>query len=178
MQTAGGMRINWIASALLLLGLLLPAAASAQSVTVRVGAAAGTGLELAGGGAGGTGLRRSPTFVTLNGGVMLDNETRFELGAALLLELEGRVGVAVEPQLRIHAPGRRFRGYLVVGVPIFVAPYTLFGVSAGPGVSFSPLPALFIFSELALRAYPFGNDLPQGAVLFHGDLSLGVRYAF
>jgi hypothetical protein len=170
--------MNWIAGAVLLCGLLASAAAEAQTMSVRVGAAAGTGLELAGGGSGGTGVRRSPAFVTLSAGVMLDNETRFELGAALLLELEGRVGVAVEPQLRIHAPGRRFRGYLVLGTPIFVAPYTLFGVSLGPGVSFAATPSLLVFGELALRAYPFGNDLPEGAVLFHADLSLGARYAF
>ncbi|MCS6912296.1 MAG: hypothetical protein RMK29_16780 [Myxococcales bacterium] len=169
------MQTHWIAT-WLLLAWLMPAEAAAQAMTVRLGAAAGTGLELAGG--GGTAVRRSPTFVTVQAGVLLDNETRFELGAALLMELEGRVGLAVEPQLRVNTPGRRWRGYFVAGTPIFVSPYTLFGVSVGPGMSFQLWRALLLFSELALRVYPFGNDLPEGVVLFHADLSLGVRYAF
>lgn len=161
----------------LALALSLPAApAAAQTVIINVGAGAGTGLEIGRGES--TEVRHSPAFVTVQAGVLLDNDHRFELGAALLCELEGRVGVALEPQLRVHTGGGRVRGYLVAGVPIFVAPYSLFGISAGPGIGVRAFRTLSIFGELVVRAYPFGSDLPDGSALFHGDLIIGARNAF
>lgn len=148
----------------------------AQTVTVNVGVAAGSGLEI--GRAETTLVRHSPAFVTLQGGLLLDNDRRFEIGAALLIELEGRVGVALEPQLRIHVGEGRVRGYLVAGVPMFVSPFTLFGLSAGPGVGVKLWKGLSAYGELVVRAYPFGNDLPEGATLFHMDLMIGGRHAF
>lgn len=150
--------------------------ARAQTVTINVGAAAGTGLEI--GRADVTVVRRSPAFVTVHAGLLFDNDQRFEFGAALMAEVEGRVGVAVEPQLRIHMGSGRVRGYLVAGVPLFVAPYTLYGASVGPGISVRVAGALSIYGELVVRAYPWGNDLPDGTALFHTDLIIGARHAF
>jgi hypothetical protein len=154
---------------------LLVSEARAQTITVNVGASVGTGMEI--GAVASTEVRRSPTFVVVNAGFLLDNDRRFELGAALIMELEGRVGIAVEPQLRIHAFTKLIRLYLVAGVPIFVAPYTLYGASLGPGASYH-LKRFSVFVEGLLRAYPFGSDLPDGMALFHADLLAGARYAF
>ncbi len=163
---------------LALCGLLLPLQVQAQTVAIDVAAGLGSGLEIGGGGGAGVVLHHSPTFTMLDIGLRLDNDQRFELGAALLLEVEGRVGVGVEPRLRINVAGKRLRPYLVAGVPIFFAPYTLYGLSIGPGANYTAWGALNIFGEVLVRAYPFGNDLPDNAALFHVDVVLGVRHAF
>lgn len=163
--------LMWIAA------LLAPAVARGQSVTVNLGAGAGTGLEL--GGPRTSTVHHSPTFVTAQVGLLFDNDQRFEVGGALLMEVEGRVGIAVEPELRIHKKaGARLDVYGLLGVPIYFAPYTLLGVAIGPGLGVRVFHGLSVFGELLLRAFPFGSDLPAGAALFHGDLTLGVRHAF
>lgn len=159
------------------LGMFLTAGtAHAQTVTINAGAAAGTGLEI--GKAENTVVRNSPTYVVLQGGLLFDNDQRFEVGASLLMEVEGRVGFAIEPQIRINIGSGRVRGQLIGGVPLFLAPYTLFGFSAGPGISVAVYKKLRLFSEVLFRIYPWGNDLADGSALFHTDLLLGVRHAF
>lgn len=153
-----------------------PAPARAQTVTINAGAGLGTGMELGTGGV--LAMHKSPLFLMMDLGLRLDNDQRFEFGAAVLVELEGRVGVAVEPRLRINAAGRRLRPYFLGAVPIFVAPYTLFGIGAGPGLGVAAWRSLLFYAELMVRAYPFGSDLPQNSALFHFDLACGVRYAF
>lgn len=169
---------NLLLGALVLALLLLGgSAARAQSVTVKLGAGVGSGLEIGRGQS--VGLRRSPIFVVVNGGLLFDNDQRFEVGAALLMELEGRVGVAVEPQGRLNLPASgRVSGFAVLGVPLFLSPYTLYGVSIGGGVNLRLWQRFSAFVEAAFRYYPFGNDLPEGGNLFHLDGVLGVRHAF
>lgn len=159
------------------LALLGGGAARAQSVTVKLGAGVGTGLEIGRGAE--TTARRSPLFVVVNGGLLLDNDQRFEVGAALLMELEGRVGVALEPQGRLNLPpGRRLSGFAILGVPLFLSPYTLYGVAVGAGLGVRLWRQLSGFFEACLRYYPFGSDLPADGNLFHLDGALGVRHAF
>jgi hypothetical protein len=159
-------------------GLLVPIGARAQTVDFELGAGAGSGLEIGSESGGGVVLRRSPVFVAMDVGLLLDNDRRFELGAAMLLEVDGRVGVAVEPLLRINTTGKKLHGYVALGIPIFFAPYTLYGVSIGPGISYRPGGAFNLFAEIAVRAYPFGNDLPDDSALFHLDGIVGVRHTF
>ena len=154
-----------------------PALAAAQSMTINLGAGLGTGLEVGRGAA--VVARHSPTFVAVHAGLLLDNDQRFELGLGLLLELEGRVGVALEPQLRLRLPStRRVSGYAMAGLPLFLSPYTLYGVSVGPGVLVKLWGPLHGYAEVLFRCYPFGNDLPESGMLFHLDGVVGVRHAF
>ena len=96
----------------------------------------------------------------------------------MLLEVEGRVGFGVLPRVRAFVPTKRVKPYGVVGVPIFVAPYSLVGVQAGFGISIELHRRVAVVAEFTGNAYVWGSDLMNKSVLGKLDESFGVRVQF
>jgi hypothetical protein len=96
----------------------------------------------------------------------------------LLLEVEGRVGFGVLPRVRAFVPTRRVKPYGVLGVPIFIAPYSLVGIQAGCGVSIELHRRVALVLEFTGNAFVWGSDLMTGAVLGKLDEAAGVRVSF
>ncbi len=137
----------------------------------------GTGLSMASAG-GETLAERSPTFLNVEVGFTHPSIPWFEISPGLMLELEGRVGVGINPKFRAVLPFRRARVYGLVGVPIFFAPYSLLGVQGGAGFAVSVHPHVALVSELSASAFFWGSDLMDDSILGKLDFAFGVRVMF
>ncbi len=154
----------------------------AEKLSIGAGASAGTGLSLTGSG-GKTYTKRSPAFLIGEVGIIHPSIPWLEFVPSVMLELEGRVGVALVPKVRAYIPGgKRVRFWGIAAVPIFVAPYSLVGIQGGAGVSLSLHQRVALFGEFTAGAYVWGTDLMNGsdhsAALGKIDESLGVRVYF
>jgi len=155
------------------IGKLAPADKMHVSATIM----AGTGLSLTGSG-GRTYGRRSPTFLLAEVGLRHPDLMWLEFAPALLLEVEGRVGFGLLPRVRAFVPTKRVKPYGVLGLPIFVAPYSLLGIQAGFGFTIELHARVALVAEFTGNVYVWGSDLMTDAVLGKLDQSFGVRVSF
>jgi hypothetical protein len=137
----------------------------------------GTGISVASSG-GGTLTERSPTFLSVEVGFTHPSLQWLEVSPGLLLEVEGRVGVGLNPKLRAILPLRRVRLYGFVGLPVFVAPYSLVGAQAGPGLAIHVHKHFAFVGEASTMVYFWGSDLMDDSILAKFDLALGLRVVF
>jgi hypothetical protein len=138
---------------------------------------AGTGLSLAGAG-GHTLSARSPIFLQIEAGFTHPSLPWIEFSPAILLELENRVGVGVNPKVRAFLPLRGPRIYGIVGLPVFIAPYSLLGVQGGMGLAVHVHDHLALVAEVTAAAYFWGSDLMRGGALGKLDVACGLRVVF
>jgi hypothetical protein len=167
----------------LIAGGAIAALPPAEKLEVSATVAAGSGLSLAGAG-GTTFARRSPAFVQVDVGFIHPQLRWLELAPTLMLEVEGRVGFGVMPKVRAFVPLRGRRGpsrmlvYGSLGVPAFVAPYTLLGVQVGFGIGVQVHQKFAVVVEGTGAGYFLGSDLMKGAALGKTDAHAGVRVRF
>jgi hypothetical protein len=145
----------------------------AEKLQVSATVSAGSGLSLAGAG-GQTLMRRSPAFLTVDVGFIHPQVQWLEFAPTLMLEVEGRIGFGVMPKLRAFVP---LRGRSL-GVPAFVAPFTLVGVQAGIGVGVQLTEHFAIVAEGTGTGYFLGSDRMEGAALGKLDSQAGLRVRF
>jgi len=145
---------------------------------VYANASTGSGVSLAGFGRK-TLSRRSPTFLNLDTSFQLDTLPWLELAAGIMLELEGRVGIGLLPRLRAFFRGKaRIHPYFTLGAPVFVYPYSLYGVMGGFGTTFNLTDKLQLIGESTVSAFVGGSDLADKSALAKIDFSLGFRVSF
>jgi hypothetical protein len=151
----------------------------AERFGVSATATSGSGLSIAGAG-GRLATARSPFALVAEVGFTHPQLAWLEFSPALLLELEGRVGVGVAPKIRAHVPerSRRWDAWGIAAVPAFFAPYSLLGVQVGAGVGFVAHSRLQLVAEAVASAYVWGSDRMDDAALGKLDLLLGVRVTF
>ena len=158
----------------LLAPLLLAAPASAQSLDTVLTVASGSGLSLGGG--PGVAKRRSPTVLDIDVGLIFDGDRAMEWTPSLIMELEGKVSVGINPSLkRMLFLGRRVNVYGRLGFPFFFAPFTLVGVEAAVGCTVRLVRRLSVAVEGHTDVFFAGSDLPDGSVLAKLDLLIGLR---
>jgi hypothetical protein len=151
--------------------------APAEKMHVSSTLMAGTGLSLTGSD-GRTYWRRSPAFLLAEVGLRHPDLMWLEFAPALLLEVEGRVGFGLLPRVRAFVPTKRLHPYGVLGIPIFVAPYSLLGVQAGFGFTLDLHKRVALVAEFTGNVYVWGSDLMTKSVLGKLDSALGVRVNF
>lgn len=153
----------------------------ADKLQVSAGASAGTGISLTGSG-GKTYAKRSPAFLIGEVGIIHPSIPWLEFVPSVMLELEGRVGVALLPKIRAYVPGKRVRFWGIAAVPVFVAPYSMVGVQGGFGLSVALHRRVAVFGEFTASAYVWGTDLmnnaDNSAALGKLDQAFGVRVFF
>lgn len=155
------------------IGKLAPADKIHVSATIM----AGTGMSLTGSG-GRTYGARSPVFLIAEVGLRHPDLMWLEFAPTLVLEVEGRVGLGLLPRVRAFVPTRRVQPYGVLGVPIFIAPYSLVGIQAGFGLKIDLHKRIALVVELTGNVFVWGSDLMTSSVLGKLDESLGVRVSF
>jgi hypothetical protein len=155
------------------IGKLAPADKMHVSATLM----GGTGLSLTGSD-GRTYGRRSPAFLLAEVGLRHPDLMWLEFAPALLLEVEGRVGFGLLPRVRAFVPTKRVKPYGVLGLPIFVAPYSLLGIQAGFGFTIELHKRIALVAEFTGNVYVWGSDLMTDSVLGKLDQSFGVRVSF
>jgi hypothetical protein len=173
-----------ILTQLLIAGGPVAALPPAEKLQVSASVMAGSGLSIAGAG-GSTLARRSPAFMQVDVGFIHPQVPWLELAPTVMLELEGRVSFGVMPKLRAFVPWRGRKGkpsrlltYGSLGVPVFVAPFTLVGVQAGIGVGVQILRHLAVVAEGTGAGYFLGSDRMEGAALGKLDAQAGLRVRF
>lgn len=163
-----------------MIALLLGGTARAESrcVNTCVGVQAARGLSL-GGGSGVTTYRLSSTVIEGRTETAIMDEPALGLLAGLLLEAGGRLGVGAELGLRLRPKQPTKRDIRFAGtLQYLMAPYTLLGA----GVELGACPWKFarfdgrLCLDLRGTAYFFGNDLPEGQVVAHLELVVGVEF--
>lgn len=144
----------------------------AASVFVGSGVSVGTGGN---GERARTATRRSPTFLDLELGTWNPERPDPVLGAALRLELDGRVAIGIVPRAGV----RRRRGALELragfGLPIFVAPFSLVGAEVATGLGIALGGGFAFVSDVVIGGYFWGSDLPSNAALVKVDLRIGLE---
>ncbi len=163
--------------ACVLAGGVVGGVAPAEKMHVSTTIMAGTGLSLAGSD-GVTYGRRSPAFLLAEVGLRHPDLMWLEFAPALLLEMEGRVGFGLLPRVRAFVPTKRLHPYGVLGLPIFVAPYSMLGVQAGFGFTLDLHKRVALVAEFTGNVFFWGSDLMTSSVLGKLDSSFGVRVHF
>ena len=170
-----------LAGTVLLAGLVAGGVVSRVAPTdklqVSATALSGTGLSLASAG-GSTNSNRSPVFLDVEAGFTHPSIPWLEFTPALLLEAEGRVGFGIEPKLRAFLPVRKLSVFGVVGLPVFVAPYSLLGARAGVGLAVHVHRHFAVTAEASAAVFFWGTDLMSDSILAKLDLAAGVRIPF
>ena len=159
-------------------GGVVGSVAPAEKIHVSTTIQAGTGLSLVGSD-GHTYGRSSPAFLLAEVGLRPPDLMWLEFAPTLMLEVEGRVGFGVMPRVRAFVPKtKRFKPYGLLGLPIFVAPYSMLGVQAGFGFALELHKRVALVAEFTGTAYVWGSDLMTKSVLGKLDESFGVRVNF
>jgi hypothetical protein len=168
----------------LVAGGAIAALPPAEKLQVSATVSAGSGVSFAGVG-GTTFARRSPAFVMVDVGFIHPQLTWLEFAPTLMLEVEGRVGFGVMPKLRAFVPFRGRRGkpsrilaYGSLGVPAYIAPYTLVGVQVGIGLGVQLLEHFAVVVEGTGAGYFLGSDRMDGTALGKADVNAGLRVRF
>jgi hypothetical protein len=151
--------------------------APAEKLQVSATVMAGTGISLVGVNKH-TYADRSPTFLIGEVGIVHPQVDWLELAPSMMLEVEGRVGVALLPKIRARLPGKRVRLWALAGLPIFVAPYSMLGVQAGFGLSIALHKRIALVGEFSASAYVWGSDLMKKSALGKLDETFGIKVTF
>ena len=157
--------------------LLCPLAAEAQRLEVSGSLLAGTGLSV-GMGAGTSLAQRNATAVAVQ--ILAGNsELRWlRYGLTIRSEVEGKVTLGLVPQLMLLRFFGRFSLGGLIGLPLIIAPRSLYGVEVGGVVSFAFVEWAAVVGQLLFSFYPLGSDLPEGSNLTMIQLFVGVEFRF
>jgi len=162
----------------LLAGGLTQSMAPAESVDITARLTSGTGLSVAG--ASGQSLTaRSPAFLVAEAGIRPSNLSWLELTGGFTMEMEGRVSFGLLGRARAHIPSRRrVGGYGLVGVPLFVHPFSLVGAQVGLGTAVDVHRNVALVAEGTASVFFAGSDLMKGSALAKFDLAFGLEIKF
>lgn len=167
-----------LASAALALAILAPGTAGAQSLDVVVDGAIGSGLLL-GAGDDGTAVGHTPLYLELELGFIFDRDTAIEYVLGAVAQLEDTPGIGFTPQVRLMRPFGQITGFFSAGVPVFVFPFTRFGLEAGGGAFYPVVEDRFaVEAQLQIDAFFGGSDLPADTTVLMFNLGLGGRVWF
>ncbi len=149
----------------------------AQRPVLEGAASTGSGASF-GKGDGQTVVMMSPVFVDADVIYYNDEVPKLEYVFGFQAELQGRVSAGIVPQFRLTTGPNIFMGYGILGLPLIVAPFVLFGTEVGGGFLWRFHHRVGVFAELTLDLFFLGNDLPDKGILVQLDLSLGLRVTF
>ena len=155
--------------------LLWPALAAGQSLDTEMALGLGSGLSLGDGGGNSVLVKRSPLALELEVGLVFDGDRSLEWTPGIVVELDGPLAVAFNPQLKKLLWGKRWAVYGGLGIPFFFAPFTMLGVEAALGGVFQLMPRLGIALEFRTDVFFAGSEIPDGAALVKLDLALSLR---
>jgi hypothetical protein len=155
----------------------VPCVASAQRLQIHTGALAGTGVSIGMGNADSV-TRRSPTSVVAH--VFFANSERAWLryGVTLRAEVESKVTFGFSPQVAVGRSWRWLSYGAVAGVPLIIAPKSLYGIEVGLYASFDVIEWLSVLVQGFGQFYLLGNDLPEDSFLVMVQLYAGVEIHF
>ena len=162
------------ALALVCLAVLQPAGAQAQRQVVAPEFSLGGGLSL-GNTEVGSVMRASPVF--LEGVVNLWNTEQPDLvyGLGARVELGGRVSAAALLRAAIHRELGPVSLRPSVGIPVFVAPFSLLGIEGATAARYEFMEDIWAVGRVMVDAFFFGSDLPEDGAVVMVNFAAGVE---
>jgi hypothetical protein len=156
---------------------LAPRNAEAQRLQVHPAIFGSAGISL-GVGDSNTVLSRSPTSLSLQ--VSLSNSERpaFRYGLSLRGELETILSFGVVPQVFFVHSVQRLTVGLLAGIPLVIAPRSLYGIEAGASLSIAIVERFAVAVQMLAAFYPLGNDLPEDSLLVMVQVHVGIEAHF
>jgi hypothetical protein len=148
--------------------------AQAQEMDTFLGLSLGTGMTMGKPGDA-MQIKRSPVFLEVDVGLVFDEDFDWEWTPSLILEVDGRVALGVNPTVKRVVRFKWFSFYGGLGVPFFFAPYTLLGLEAAIGGIYYIIPKFAAVVEFRANVFFIGSDLPDGSALAKLDFAFGVR---
>ncbi len=164
-------RATALASLAIAAALGAPREAAAQDYAFAAAVSVAEGVE--GGGRGhAAGVRRAPFLLRIGGEAQLPElpKSIFEVGLLFTFEPSASFGADFR---YAHLFGKHLS--LDIGGEAVIAPSTLFGATAGAEALFPLRKHVDLFAGPSVTAFFFGNDLPEGNVVFQGLFHLGIH---
>lgn len=162
-----------VALVTLALALVAPPASAIEPVLGAVGEA-GSGVEL-GGGNGSLLAQRARTQLRAGVELALDDRKIDAVRALVIGEIEPRPAVGFDVEWCHHLSKTLF---LQAGVVGFIAPQSMFGVTAGMRIQIPMGTHVKLMFGPQLAGFFFGTDVPDGTVVIHGLLMAGIDVTF
>lgn len=167
-----------LAAAILAPIIAAAGAAHAQSLDVHLDAGVGSGLLL-GAGDDGTAAGHTPLYMEVEAGFVFDEDHSIEYVLGGVVQLEDTPALGFTPQVRLVREFGRLTGFVSAGVPVFVAPFTRFGLEAGGGALYPIIEDRFALgAQVQLDVFFAGSDLPADSTVLMFNLGLGGRVWF
>lgn len=152
-----------------------PVPLAAQTLDVVVDIAVGSGVT-AGQGDGETLSRRTPLFVDVDAGFILDEDFETEWGLGMLMQLEDQVAVGLTPQVRLVRPVWVGEVYAGLGAPVFIVPaISRVGVELQGGALFRLHEQFSGLVTIAADVFFAGDDVPGDDPVLMFNLGIGGR---
>ncbi len=152
--------------------------ASAQTLDLILDTAFGSGVT-AGAGDGETLTRRTPVFLDIDAGFVLDGDYETEWGLGVLMQLEDEPAVGLTPQVRLLREVWIGEVYAGVGAPVYVAPLlSRVGVELQGGALFRLHEQFSGLVTLAADVFFAGDDIPGDDPVLMFNLGIGGRVHF
>ena len=148
-------------------------AREAEAQDYAFAAVVGVAEGIEGGGRGyAAGVRRAPFLLRIGGEAQLPEMPKsiFQLGLRFTFEPSASFGADFS---YAHLFGKHLS--LHAGGVAVIAPSTLFGATAGAEALFPLRHRIQLFAGPSVTAFFFGNDLPDGNVVFQGLLNVGIH---
>jgi hypothetical protein len=157
--------------------LVVPRTSEAQRPQIQASALGATGVSV-GMGSGNSIVRRSATAVAVQVTGSNSERPALRYGGTLRGEVEGKVTFGIVPQIAYIPSFGRFSAGIIGGIPLVIAPKSLYGVEVGGHFGFSITDWVAVVAQAYLSFYPLGNDLPDDSFLLMVQFYAGFEFHF
>lgn len=157
--------------------MAVPHTAEAQRPQFQASAFGGTGVSV-GMGSGTSIIRRSATAIAVQVTGSNSERPALRYGGTLRGEVEGKVTFGIVPQIAYIPTFGRFSAGIIGGIPLVIAPKSLYGVEVGGHFGFSITDWVAVVAQAFLSFYPLGNDLPDDSFLLMVQFYAGFEFHF
>ncbi len=149
----------------------------AQRLITEGAASVGSGVSF-GPGENAAVIMASPLYIDVD--IIFANSERpkFEYVLGFQAEIIRRITAGVVPQIRLTNTHPKVLAYGILGIPVILAPFILFGPEIGGGLLWRISPKVGLFAEIVLDLFVIGTDLPKDSVLVQLDGNVGIRVKF
>ena len=144
---------------------------NSASVLIGSGLTVGTGQSSAA-------LAHSPIFLDIAYRTWSSEEPWLVVGASGRVEVDGRTSVGVVPRIELSYDKDWFLLRPGLGAPLFIAPFTMFGVEGSLTGQLVLADGFFASAMVAIDAFFLGSDVPKDSVvlMFNGAIGVGLEF--
>ncbi len=149
----------------------------AQALDIVVDASVGSGMRVGSSGTT-TDARRNPAYLSIDTGFIFDEDTSMEWTSGTIIQVEDRIALGIEPQVRILNENEWGQAFALAGVPWFITPFRRMGVELGGGTITPMTRAASLVIRGTATIFFAGGDVPDDTAILVLNLGIGSRFAF